>query len=173
MFSIEQINKLNYSQTKQAHIECEKSSSNSKESNLLLLGERLQLFKENIDHKQYDLLDGFFYYNWHKNWKRESDRDYHKDNVCWAERLDEAHIPWVIQNSVARAADERENGWRSLGGLVSKLGIKKVSDLDDVVKVSGECLAIDEEFKDDYISLENKAVLDNLSMSCDKSLHIV
>lgn len=173
MLPIEQINKLNYSETKQAHIECEKSLSSSKESGLLLLGERLKLFKENIDHKQYDLLDGFFYYNWHKNWNSEEGRDYKRDNISWAERLDEAHIPWVIQNSVACLADERGNGWRSFEGLIDKLGIKKVSDLEEVVKVGGGGLVIDKEFEEDNISPENKTVLDNLSRVCDKSLYVV
>lgn len=57
-----------------------------------------------LSHKQYDLLQGFYahcYCVYHHNSKA--------DFVTWAELLDNAKVPWSLQNRTALKAEDRRS----------------------------------------------------------------
>lgn len=149
MIAIDHINSLSYNWLKKMHAACEVDINCIKEGiseeflpdrkiELALIEKRLGLLKKNIDGFQFDKLQGFFSYCWHKEYNPEPYRDYHKDNAFWAENLDNAGVPWVIQNQVAYLSDKRENGplFKNLETLLSQSGIKVVRDLNQVTTLS-------------------------------------
>ncbi|OGS70743.1 MAG: hypothetical protein A3F91_09530 [Flavobacteria bacterium RIFCSPLOWO2_12_FULL_35_11] len=149
MVAVKHINTLSYGWLKKMHIACEADIKFIEKSHddeflpgrkieLALIEKRIGLLKENVDNFQFDKLQGFFSYCWHKEHNPEPHRDYHKDNAFWAENLDNAGVPWVIQNQVAYLSDKRENGplFKNLETLLAQSGIKVVSDLSQVTTLS-------------------------------------
>lgn len=72
-----------------------------------------------ITGKQFTLLQDFMFHCWNVyHNKTKSAFDF------WAERLDEAKIPWSIQNLAASLMEDRENGFRYFRELLSLKGIE-------------------------------------------------
>lgn len=68
-----------------------------------------------ISWKQWSILKGFFTHCWsvcHEGVK--------SDYGFYAEQLDEAGVPWHVQNIVAELADHRENAFKNLKVLAQK-----------------------------------------------------
>ena len=74
-----------------------------------------------ITDTQFEELQGFMFHCWtvyHDNAKEYFD--------FWAKRLDEAKIPWHIQNTAAYLMNDRENGFRYFRDLLASKDIKVV-----------------------------------------------
>lgn len=77
---------------------------------------------ETVTQEQFRLLQGFMLHCWAVYHEKAN-----KFFGFWAEQLDEAKIPWHIQNTAAYLMEDRENGFRYFRSLLSSKGIEVVN----------------------------------------------
>lgn len=78
---------------------------------------------DTVTQEQFILLQGLMVHCW-AVYHEDADEDFE----FWAEQLDEAKVPWHVQNTAAYLMNNRENGFRYFRSLLASQGIEVVNE---------------------------------------------